>query len=408
VILLVSFSRTGADGAFAPVSGARPILHRAEFLSSLVPFVEIMNADWLRRFGVGALAGVSVAAHPAAAHVDYVTEDTDEGPAVVDFLLAVLADPLNLVLLGAGGVGVAVATAGWLRYGDHLTDVTVMRRTLRSYQPYLGWLLRLAVGLPLMGAGFGGYFFSPAVPVEVRLVQITLAFLLLFGLATRLAAAAGLVTYAIGLATHFPTLLLSSEYVAGFLGILLVGPGQPSADLLFRRLVLTDGTFASRFRDVTTPSDLLAGVGIEKTAAPLLVRLFLGFNFAFLGLTEKWLTPGRALQVVEKYQLTRVVPVSPEMWVFGAGLGELVVGLLILTGTFTRSAAGAGFLILTTTLFGLPDDPVLAHVTLFGLTSALLITGSGPVALDRSVIPALRARLGTPASTGPEAPPTAD
>jgi hypothetical protein len=51
---------------------------------------------------------------------------------------------------------------------------------------------------------------------------------------------------------------------------------------------------------------------------------------------------------------------------------------------------------------------VLAHVTLFGLTSALLITGSGPVALDRSVIPALRARLGTAASTDPEAPPTAD
>jgi uncharacterized membrane protein YphA (DoxX/SURF4 family) len=86
------------------------------------------------------------------------------------------------------------------------------------------------------------------------------------------------------------------------------------------------------------------------------------------------------------------------MWVFGAGLGELVVGLFILTGTFTRSAAGAGFVILTMTLFGLPDDPVLAHVTLFGLTSALLITGSGPVALDRTVVPALRARVGiTPA-----------
>jgi len=36
---------------------------------------------------------------------------------------------------------------------------------------------------------------------------------------------------------------------------------------------------------------------------------------------------------------------------------------------------------------------VLAHVTLFGLTSALLITGSGPFAMDRSVIPALRTRF---------------
>ena len=347
-----------------------------------------------RRVLTASLVSVALAARPVTAHVDYVTEGGASGPAVVDFFAAVLSDPLNLTLLVAGGVGVTVATLGWLRYGDHVADVTVMRRTLRSYQPYLGWLLRLATGLPLMGAGFSGYFFSPAVSVEARLIQITLAFLLLFGLATRLAALAGLLTYATGLATHFPTLLLSSEYVAGFLGILVVGPGQPSADLLLRRLVLTDGTIMSRFRDVTTVSDLLAYLGVEKSVAPLLIRVFRGLNFAYLGVTEKWLDPGRALQVVEKYDLTAVVPIAPEMWVFGAGLGELAVGLLILTGTFTRSAAGAGFVILTTTLFGLPDDPVLAHVTLFGLTSALLITGSGPFALDRTVIPALRSRLG--------------
>lgn len=352
-----------------------------------------MTYDWLRRATTGTLLGVLVASRPAVAHVDYVTEGSGDPVAVVEFLVTVLSDPLNAALLVAGGLGVGVATTGWLRYGDHLRDVTVIRRTLRSYQPYLGWLLRLATGLPLMGAGFAGYFFTPSVPTEARLVQVTIAFLLLFGFATRLAAAAGLVAYTIGLVTHFPTFLLASEYVAGFLGILVVGPGQPSADLLLRRLILTDGTIMSRFRNAPTVPDLLAKAGIEKGTAPLLIRLFLGFNFAFLGVTEKWLTPGSALQVVEKYNLTTIVPVSPEMWVFGAGLGELVVGLCILTGTFTRSAAGAGFVILTTTLFGLPDDPVLAHVTLFGLTSALLITGSGPLAIDRSVVPALRARF---------------
>jgi len=35
-----------------------------------------------------------------------------------------------------------------------------------------------------------------------------------------------------------------------------------------------------------------------------------------------------------------------------------------------------------TTLFGLPDDPVVAHISLFGLVSALLITGSGPYSVD--------------------------
>ena len=361
-----------------------------------------MHLRWARRVFAGA-AGATLIASPVAAHVDYVTEDGEGGPTIVELFVAVLSDPLNVALLLGGALGVTVATLGWLRYGDHLADVTVTRRTLRSYQPYLGWLLRLATGLPLMGAGFSGYLFSPVVTVEARLVQVTIAFCLLFGLATRLAAVAGLVTYLVGLAMNFPTLLLSSEYIAGFLAILVIGPGQPSADLLIRRLVVTDGTILSRFRGVTTGGDLLARVGVDNAVAPLLIRLFLGLNFAYLGLTEKWLSPGRALQVVEKYDLTAAIPVSPEMWVFGAGLGELVVGLYILTGTFTRSAAGAGFLILTTTLFGLPDDPVLAHVTLFGLTSALLITGSGPLAVDRSLIPRLRARIGVQDAVDPSA-----
>jgi uncharacterized membrane protein YphA (DoxX/SURF4 family) len=337
------------------------------------------------------LVGASVLARPAAAHVDYVTDDGGSEVSVVEFLLAALSDPLGIALLVGGGVGIAVATVGWLRFGDHLADVTVTRRTLRSYHPYLGWLLRLSTGLPLMGAGFGGYYFTPVVPAEARLLQITLAFLLLFGLATRAAAAVGLVAYVAGLAVHFPALLHSSEYVAGFLGIVIVGPGQPSADLLVRRLVLTDGTILSRFRDVTTPVDLLASVGVDRRAAPLAIRVFLGLNFVYLGIVEKWLDPGRAMQVVTKYDLTAVVPMSPEVWVFAAGLGEVTVGLFLLAGAFTRSAAGAGLLILITTLFGLPDDPVLAHVTLFGLTSALLITGSGPLALDRTFVPTLRA-----------------
>lgn len=36
----------------------------------------------------------------------------------------------------------------------------------------------------------------------------------------------------------------------------------------------------------------------------------------------------------------------------------------------------------TTTLFGLPDDPVLAHITLFGMASAVFTMGAGPLSFD--------------------------
>jgi uncharacterized membrane protein YphA (DoxX/SURF4 family) len=348
----------------------------------------------LQRALVATAGGVALTAlaEPAAAHVDYVTDEESVG-STRELLHAVFTDPVSVLLLVAGGLGVVTLAVGYLRFSRSLRDVDVARQTLQSYQPYLPWMLRLSVGLPLVGAGFSGYLFTPVVAADARLLQVGIGFLLLFGLGTRLVAGVGLLAYAGAALTAGSAMLLASEYVAGFLGIVLIGPGQPSADMLIRRIVVTDGTLLSRFRGVTTTGDILARAGLHRETAPVFLRVFLGFNFLYLGVVQKLLEPASALAVVEKYGLTAVVPVSPELWVFGAGLTEAAVGLAFITGTFTRGAAAAGFAILTTTLFGLPDDPVLAHVTLFGLSSALLITGSGRYSVDATVVPALRRRL---------------
>lgn len=347
----------------------------------------MQHSRWL-----GALAVCTLFAGTASAHVDYVTDDSHPIVALGEFLAVVFASPLNVVLLAGGALTASVAAVAYLRHADSVPDVAVGVQTLQSYRPYLPWMLRLSLGLPLVGAGFTGYYFSPAVPVEARLLQVAIGFLLLFGLATRVVALAGLAAYLVGLPTY-PGLLLASEYVAGFLAIVAVGPGQPSADMMLRRIAVTDGTFLSRLRGVPTPGELVGRVGLTPAVAPILLRVGLGANFVYLGVVGKWLQPGRAMQVVATYDLTSVVPVSPELWVFGAGLTEVAVGLLFVTGCFTRGAAATGFLLLTTTLFGLPNDPVLAHITLFGLSSALLVTGSGPYSLDAGLIPRLHSRL---------------
>ena len=76
------------------------------------------------------------------------------------------------------------------------------------------------------------------------------------------------------------------------------------------------------------------------------------------------------------------MPVDPALWVVGAGVVEAAVGVALLAGVFVRLFSGVAFLLLTTTLFGLPDDPVVAHISMFGLVSALLVTGAGPVSFD--------------------------
>ncbi|MFB6193728.1 MAG: DoxX family protein, partial [Halobaculum sp.] len=226
------------------------------------------------------LALVAVGSGVASAHVDYVTDGDHPVVAIAEFLAHVFASPVNVALLAGGALATGAGVVAYLRYADRFTDVQVGIRTLKSYRPYLPWMLRLSLGLPLVGAGFTGYYFSPAVPAEARLLQVFLGFMLLFGLATRLVAAAGLVAYLVGLVTN-PALLLASEYVAGFLGIVVVGPGQPSADMLLRRITVTDGTLLSRFRSVPTPSDLVGRVA-TPAVAPVVIRAGLGVNFLYL------------------------------------------------------------------------------------------------------------------------------
>jgi uncharacterized membrane protein YphA (DoxX/SURF4 family) len=359
----------------------------------------------LLRAALATVLTATVATGEASAHVDYVTEDTGE---VEQFgrLLASATEPMHLALLAGGGLAAGAAVAGYWQWGRHVPDVGVARSTLASYRPYLPWMLRLSLGLPLVGAGFSGYLFTPSVPGEARLLQVAIGFLLLFGLAVRAVAAVGLLAYLWVLVTNPVEAPLAFEYAGGFLAIVLAGAGQPSADLLVRRLRLTDGTLVSRHAGglldrLRAPTERLP----DREWVPVAIRAAMGLNFVFLGVTQKLLDPGRALAVVAKYDLTAVVPVAPEMWVFGAGVAEVAVGLALLAGVFTRGVAAVAFLLFSTTLFGLPDDPVVAHISLFGLASALLVTGSGPLSVDEWLSAWVERDRSSDATVGPGAEP---
>ncbi|AEN05527.1 DoxX family protein [halophilic archaeon DL31] len=326
------------------------------------------------------------------AHVRYVSPGSD-GEGTMELLSAIAADPLALALLGGGGVSVALAAVLYLRTLPFRTDFAVLRGTLRGYGDLLPWLTRLAIGLPMVGAGFTGYLFSPVATAEflglplaaVRLFGIGVGFLLVFGFATRFAAVLGLAGYVLGLVLS-PALLLSIEFAPGLIAILLLGGGRPSADHVFSRLADADGTF---YRDIDPIRETLHPIGDRLANAtslvPVVVRVGLGISFVYLGVFQKLFQPGQALAVVAKYNLTSVVPVSPELWVVGAALTETAIGIALALGLFTRACCGVSILMFTTTLFGLPDDPVLAHISLFGLVSVLIVTGAGAYSLDQRI-----------------------
>jgi uncharacterized membrane protein YphA (DoxX/SURF4 family) len=331
------------------------------------------------------LLAVPAFAGRAAAHVRYVTPGGDP-MAVAEFLRSALMNPFNIAVLAVGGVTGVTFAAVYLWIRPFQRDLAVFRETMAEYRDLLPWLLRLSVGLPLVGAGFSGYFFSPAVtlgsPTFVRLFGITVGFLVLFGFGTRLMSFVGLVGYVVALPAH-PELLLAFEYVPALAAIALLGGGRPSADHVVSRLAAADTVYSRIdpfYRAVAVP--FVERVDPYRALVPVIVRIGLGLSFIYLGLTQKLMNPGNATAVVAKYNLTAVVPVSPELWVVGAGLTEAAVGTVLILGAFTRGASAVAFLLFTTTLFGLPDDPVLAHISLFGLASALLVTGAGQWSVD--------------------------
>ena len=325
---------------------------------------------------------------PRTNHVVYVSEEDEPGDGIA-FLVEMATDPQTVAVFGTGFVFLVAVALTYLRWRPAWRDVAAFRSALASYTDLLPWLLRLGFGLPLVGAGIMGEFFNPALtppllPEVIRVGQLVAGFALLFGFATRAIAALTLGVYLVSL-PFVPTLIISPEWAFGLFVIVLLGSGRPSADQVIERVAATQGTLIGRLDPVHVYApNLRAAVTPVRSYVPTILRVGLGTTFIALGVLEKLLAPNMAAAVAAEYGLT-AVPIPVEYWVLGAGLTEVLLGTAILVGLFTRAATLVALVMFVAALFVIPDDPVLAHVGLFSMISALLITGAGPVSVDRWV-----------------------
>ena len=191
---------------------------------------------------IGLYSFVTTSGTPPA-HVKYVIEG-GESINAIRFPSEALSEPVNALVLAESAIAIIAVVAVYLRYRPAGCDIRVLQDALSQYEDLLPWLLRLSIGLPFVGAGFAGYFFSPIMPTSTRLFEVAVDFFLLFGLATRFVAGVGFLGYLIGLVSY-PELLLAAEYVPGFIAIILLGGGRPSADQVLARIAATDETLYS-------------------------------------------------------------------------------------------------------------------------------------------------------------------
>lgn len=109
----------------------------------------------LTRIRQGGASGTVVlllaVSNPAEAHVKYVTEREGRYIAAIRFLFQTVTDFQNAVLLLGGGLVAVTVTAGYLRFRPFARDVTALCNALEGYSTFVPWILRLSLGLPLVG-----------------------------------------------------------------------------------------------------------------------------------------------------------------------------------------------------------------------------------------------------------------
>lgn len=299
------------------------------------------------------------------AHVSYVLPPAEQMAAKgsdVEFLLSPFQQVTNIVLLG---LAVAILVAAYViekKVPWVVEKIKYFRGRSRTYQEIIPLMLRVAIGLALIGAGSGGYFISPAVDGNtlVNFAQVLAGFLLVSGFLVTPASFFAL-ALSITALVGYPTLLGNLELLAAIVAFILLGVTKPGLDDL---LGLPHFTVPEKF----------------KLYVPLIIRLGLGGALVTMALYEKFLNPHMFAAVAE-HHIVRYIPLSPEMWTLSVGLTELVVGLAIVVGLRTRSISALTFLILSVTFFVFKED-VFAHITLFATLAALMLMGGGAFSLD--------------------------
>lgn len=301
----------------------------------------------------------------AFAHVGYVIPQTQlANHAGTDFsyVVAALGDPTNLLLIVLS-IGVFV----FLYYLSHKNyflekEVKRIRKTVSSYTDIIPWILRLSLGIALMGASVGGNFISPLLPTDSLLVttlELVLGFLLLLGalLEPTVVIVSLLFIFALGKDYY---LLGNLEFLAGGIALLFMANPRPGFDHIVGIQMWKRENMAKYI--------------------PLILRVGIGISMVFLALYEKILNPGFAELVITKYNLAST-GIEPAMWIFGVGFIELLIGFLLLIGYKTRLTSAIAFCVLIVTFFYFKED-VYSHVTLFGVLSVLFITDSGMWSID--------------------------
>jgi uncharacterized membrane protein YphA (DoxX/SURF4 family) len=300
----------------------------------------------------------------ASAHVGYVVGQKDFAEHLGrddHYIFSPLSNKNDLLMIFATLLGVFVLYFLAWKINRIRNWIIAIRMRLDTYTDYIPWILRLSLGIAFIGASVAHVLISPTLPVAAFAgIELLIGFFLLSGFLVVPSAIIGFILYMVALSQKF-YIVGNLEIATALIALLILGSSRPGID----DILGIPHLHAEKFKKIV----------------PFLLRIGIGGALVFLSLYEKVLNPHVSDLVVQKYHLASIIPVGAPMWVFAVGMIELAVGLFILIGFQTRLVTAVAFLVLMTTFFFFKEE-VYSHVTLFGVLSALFITGGGIWSLD--------------------------
>lgn len=213
-------------------------------------------------------------------------------------------------------LGIAVMLIGWSVFLDSRFPVLPILEKVR--QEYLMYLLKLCTGLSLLMSAYSGVIFAPHLVAPngigsfYLIIEAVVGLLLIFNFHI-FAATILLLALCLGMAISFG-LVTTLEYLnmAGIACCLLLFHFHPE-----------------RYRTHL------------KAYSIATLRILTGIALVSLGLSEKILNPDLGVYFVEDYQWNFMYNLgftdfSNELFVFSAGMMEVIFGIILLLGTTTR------------------------------------------------------------------------
>ncbi|MDP9252937.1 MAG: hypothetical protein M3O80_08015, partial [Chloroflexota bacterium] len=229
-------------------------------------------------------------------------------------------------------------------------------------------VLGLHLGVALVAAAIVGLLFVPSLRPErdafglsILAIEGVCGVLLGLGLATRPAAIALALLGVVAMQPFtFESILEQVHILGAAVFLFIVGRGAVSIDRLFGQ---------QRALPVQ-----------EAPAAGLtLLRVAMGFGIAFGSLTEKLLNPALANALLTERPYLNVLAgagLPNDQFAYLAGLVELVIGVVVLSGRLTRPAMAVGAVLFTMTLPVFGWSELLGHLPYYGIMLTLFITPS--------------------------------